>query len=75
MSFTKHIAGPFKPDLKQHCVLCGYELCNYQGAMVEGGGKIGGFPEGEIYVGGKNPTVFTITPPDNTKVYNCLSLT
>ncbi len=43
--FIRHVAGEYK-NLKQHCIVCGAELCNYENAMWA---SPYGFKVGEIF--------------------------
>jgi hypothetical protein len=63
LTYTEHRAGVFEDGL-QVCILCGKVICDYTGSWLsEHGGTIKGFPEGTIYVTGKNPVQWTILKP------------
>ena len=71
MSTVKHIAGPFRNNT-QECIMCGYVLCDYTHAMYPAGTKPPqGWPVGEVYVSGVNPTVFSTQRPDNEVITDC----
>lgn len=72
MIYTKHIAGEFK-DMKQNCVICGLEICNYEHAMWEqGSNPPQGWPAGEVYISSsRNPTIFLTTEPAGEIIVDC----
>ncbi len=72
MSYTRHIAGEFE-DQKQQCVICGYEICNYEHAMFAMGSSAPrGWATGAIYISdSKNPTIFLTTEPEGEMINDC----
>ena len=58
-----HLAGALGPDLVQRCIICGYVLSDYRGAMMLDTEKpLTGFPEGaHVSVTVGMPTVFMVT--------------
>lgn len=63
--YIEHRAGVFEEGI-QICVLCGEVICDYSGnnwASLDGT-KPPGWPEGPLYMQGKNPTMITSTRPE-----------
>lgn len=61
--YTEHRAGVFEDGL-QICIHCGKVICDYTGSWLSSDGYVPrGFPEGEIYVTGKNPVQWTAVKP------------
>jgi len=72
MIWTHHVVGE-QDGLVQCCVICGEEICNYENASVPIGQSLPFWNPGDIYIGGKNPTVFVTTRPEEEDdiVKNC----
>lgn len=66
--WTRHVAGDSVDGIIQRCVICGYEICNYENAMVETKHINDPLPfwnSGDLYVGGKNPQITRNTMPED----------
>lgn len=64
---TRHIVGETNGGL-QHCIICGEVIADYRGAAFYPpleDSQILSWPEGEIYMQGKNPTVISTTEPED----------
>ncbi len=60
---VQHIVGA-SIDGVQSCVLCGTVIADYRNAMTCTPGPIPTWPEGDIYVHGRNPTVYSTMEPE-----------
>lgn len=72
MSTIRHVAGEMDDQI-QRCVICGYEITNYQGAVWIGGdGPPKGFATGDVYVteygGSREVSKF---PPEDGHIEDC----
>lgn len=68
----KHIVTDMDESMIQNCIICGYEIVNYQGAMWPNTQKPPkGFAAGEVYVTGKNPTCFYTSLAEDEEYQNC----
>jgi hypothetical protein len=71
MSTIRHIAGEMEDQI-QRCVICGYEILNYQGSVwVTDEPPMKGFREGEVFVTREHGRLVTLVPPDDNIFEDC----
>lgn len=60
---VRHVVGASLGGV-QRCIICGIIIADYRNGASDTPGPIPTWPEGEIYVQGKNPTVYSTTEPE-----------
>lgn len=69
----RHVVAEMDDDMIQRCVICGKIICDYSGGVMYPADHEPPkeFPAGEIFIQGKNPTVYFNTIGENDQFEDC----